>query len=114
MYGGGIVCKIIVYSYTGEGDIDFLNIQINSYKDNKLVDKLLLDSRFTSEIMYYNDFTITKDFVITLHKYSKPLFEINENGDIIGKTVNPKVKQNTVRYHLNKSGLFLRGIRAGD
>ena len=39
---------------------------------------------------------------------------INENGDIIGKTVNPKVKENTVRYHLNKSGLFLRGIRAGD
>ena len=114
VYGGGIVCKVIVYSYTGEGDIDFRNIQINSYKDNKLVDKLLLDSRFTSEIMYYNDFTITKDFVITLHKYSKPLFEINENGDIIGKTVNPKVKENTVRYHLNKSGLFLRGIRAGD
>lgn len=112
--GGEIVCKVVVYSYTGEGDIDFLNIQINSYKDDKLVDKLLLDSQFTSEIVYYNDFTITKDFVITLHKYSKPLFEIDENGDIIGKAINPKVKKDTVRYHLNRSGLFLQRTRTGD
>ena len=103
-----IVCKVIIYSYKGESDIDFLNIQINSYKDNKLIDKLLLDSRFTSEIIYYNDFTITKDFMITLYKYSKPLFEIDENGDIIGEAVNPKIQKDTVRYHLNRSGLFLR------
>lgn len=103
-----IVCRIIIYNYTGESDIDFLNIQINSYKDNKLIDRLLLDSRFISEIMYYNDFTITKDFVITLHKYHKTLVEIDENGDIIGGVVNPKVHKETVRYFLDNTGLFQR------
>ena len=103
-----IVCRIIIYNYTGESDIDFLNIQINSYKDNKLIDRLLLDSRFISEIMYYNDFTITKDFVITLHKYHKTLVEIDENGDIIGGVVNPKVHKETVRYILDDTGLFQR------
>lgn len=103
-----IVCKVIIYSYTGESDIDFLNIQINSYKNNKLIDKLLLDSRFTSEIMYYNDFTITKDFMITLYKSSKPLFEIDENGDIIGEAVNPKIRKDTVRYHLTGLDYFCK------
>ena len=107
-----IVCRIIIYNYTGESDIDFLNIQINSYKDNKLIDRLLLDSRFISEIMYYNDFTITKDFVITLHKYHKTLVEIDENGDIIGGVVNPKVHKETVRYFLDDTGLFQRKKKA--
>lgn len=64
--------------------------------------------------MYYNDFTITKDFVIKLHKYNNPLFEINKNGNIIEEAINPKIQKDTARYHLNKSGLFLRGIRTSD
>lgn len=101
-------CKLITYNTYGENDINIVNIQLNSYKNDKLIDQLLLDCRFTFEIEYYRTFVINKDKTIKLTKYSVNNIKINENGDIVGKKTKPEITETVLNYKIDNDGKFIK------
>lgn len=101
-------CKLIIYNTYGENDSKILNIQLNSYIGNKLVDQLLLDCRFTFEIGYYRTFKIEKDKTIEIIKYSIDSIEYNDAGDIIGEKKNADINKEKVEYTIDQSGKFIK------
>lgn len=107
-FSNEISCKVIIYNTFGENDSKILNIQLNSYKKNKLVDQLLLDCRFTFEIQYYRTFSINKDETIDITKYSINRLEYSENGDIIGEKKNPEINKEKVIYKIDIEGKFIK------
>lgn len=103
----GLHCKVIVYATMGENDSPVLNIQLNSYNaDGQLQDALLLDSRFTFEVVYYRDFIIEENGKIILKLYHKDQYTYNEDGDITGSIDNPQVKSSNAVYQLQRNGKF--------
>ncbi len=103
-----ISCKLIIYNTYGENDSKILNVQLNSYKQNKLVDQLLLDCRFTFENQYYRNFSIGRDETIELIKYSINSLEFNENGDIIGEKTTPDTNKEKFIYTIDNGGKFVK------
>ncbi|WP_228452322.1 hypothetical protein [Chryseobacterium sp. c4a] len=103
-----ISCKLIIYNTYGENDSKILNVQLNSYKQNKLTDQLLLDCRFTFENQYYRTFSINKDEMIELVKYSINRLEFNENGDIIGEKETPITNKEKFLYAIDNEGKFVK------
>lgn len=101
-------CKLIIYSVFGENDSKVLNIQLNSFIEDRLVDKLLLDSRFTFETEYYRNFKINTDGSVEITKFSVDKLEVNEAGDIVGENENPVPKKEVVRYKINSEGEFMK------
>lgn len=101
-------CQLIIYNTFGENDSKILNIQLNSFVKDRLVDKLLLDSRFTFETEYYRNFKINPGGTIEITKFSVDKLEVNETGDIIGENENPVPKKQIVRYKINSEGKFIR------
>lgn len=99
--------KIVVFNTYGDNDSKILNIQLNSYTDNKLIDAILLDSRFTFETEYYRNFKINgNDIEIKKVSVEKLLF--NEEGDIVGdKKVNDTLTD-IVKYKIDSKGLFIK------
>nr|WP_295771678.1 carboxypeptidase-like regulatory domain-containing protein [uncultured Mucilaginibacter sp.] len=109
----GVDCKIIVYKVNGENDRTVINTQLNSYdKTGKQLDALLLDSRFTFEVIYHRDFLIEQNGKITINLHSKDQYTYNEQGDITGSLNNAPVETSTVVYQLKPNGMFIK--IAGD
>ena len=102
------ICKLIIYNTFGENDSKILNIQLNSFVKDRLVDKLLLDSRFTFETEYYRNFKINQDGTIEITKFSVDKLEVNEAGDIVGENENPVPKKEVVRYKINSEGKYIK------
>lgn len=101
--------RIIIYNSYGENDSKVLNIQLNSYdENNKLIDKLLLDSRFTFEIEYFRNFIINNDRTIEIKKFSIDKLLYNESGDIIGEKEDYDTVVDLVNYKIDNSGKFLK------
>lgn len=101
-------CQLIIYNTFGENDSKILNIQLNSFVKDRLVDKLLLDSRFTFETEYYRNFKINPGGTIEITKFSVDKLVVNEAGDIVGENENPVPKKQIVRYKINSEGKFIR------
>lgn len=100
--------KLIIYNTFGENNSKILNVQLNSYVNNTLVDKLLLDCRFSFETEYYRTFKITKDKKIEILKFSIDGLEYNESGDIIGEKQNADTVKVKVSYSINSEGYFIK------
>jgi hypothetical protein len=100
--------KLIIYNTFGENDSKILNIQLNSYLDNKLVDQLLLDCRFIFETEYYRTFIIDADKKIEIVKHTVDNLEYNEAGDIIGEKELADSTKIKVNYTLDPSGKFIK------
>lgn len=107
-FSNGISCKVLLYNVFGENDSRILNIQLNSYKQNVLIDQLLIDCRFMFENQYYRYFSINKDATIQLIKYSVKSLEFNENGDIIGEKNKPDIDKEKILYVIDKEGKFVK------
>lgn len=101
-------CEMIIYHTLDDNDIKIQNIQLNSYTNNHLVDKLLLDCRFTFETEYYRDFRIDENKNIFITKYSIDTFEYNEDGDIISEKTNPNPIIETATYKIDSNGKFIK------
>lgn len=100
--------KLIIYNTFGENDSKILNVQLNSYINNILVDKLLLECRFTFETEYYRIFKIDADKDIEIVKYSVNGIEYNEAGDIIGQKQNADTIKTKVEYSIDSNGIFIK------
>jgi hypothetical protein len=103
-----VPCRLIAYSLPGENDTRIINFQLNSYDNNHhLLDALLLDNRFTFEIIYYDEFKIHGDGKILINRYSVNRFEQNEQGDLIGEKAKPDTSLIQDVYQLNDKGIFI-------
>jgi len=100
--------KLILYNTFGENDIKILNVQLNSYVNNILVDKLLLDCRFSFETQYFRTFKINKEKNIEIIKLSINSLEYNEAGDIIGEKQNADTIKVKVDYDIDAKGYFIK------
>ncbi|MFC0427619.1 hypothetical protein [Chryseobacterium scophthalmum] len=100
--------KLIIYNIFGENDSKILNIQLNSYINNTLVDQLLLDCRFTFETEYYRTFTIGTEKNIEIIKHSVDNLEYNEEGDIVGEKKHADSAKVKVDYTIDKNGKFVK------
>lgn len=100
--------KLIIYNTFGENDSKILNLQLNSYINDVLVDQLLVDCRFTFETEYYRTFKIDSDKNIEITKYSVVNLEYNEQGDIIGKKKSADTTKEKINYRLDLAGKFLK------
>lgn len=76
--------KLIIYNRFGEGDVFYFNVQLNSYNSNgKLVDALLLDSRYGFEgNNFFREFSINKNGEIDIFYNIIKLYEMNDNDEI--------------------------------
>lgn len=100
--------KLILYNTFGENDIKILNVQLNSYVNNILVDKLLLDCRFSFETQYFRTFKIDQEKNIEIIKFSINSLEYNESGDIIGEKKNADTIKVKVDYDIDAKGYFIK------
>lgn len=100
--------KLIIYNTFGENDSKILNVQLNSYMNNVLIDQLLLDCRFTFETEYYRTFTINKDKNIKLVKHTVDKLEYNDAGDIVGEKQIGDSSKVTVDYTIDAAGKFIK------
>jgi|GEM_PF-285920 len=100
--------KLIIYNTFGENDTKILNVQLNSYFNNVLTDKLLLDCRFTFETEYFRTFSIGKDKSITIVKHSVDKLEYNEAGDIVGEKKQGDSAKVSVEYSIDATGKFIK------
>lgn len=107
-FSDSLINKLIIYNTFGDNDTKIFNVQLNSYFNNHLVDKLLLDCRFTFETEYYRDFKIDENRNIQIVKYSIDNLEYNEAGDIIGEKENPIPKIEKVNYKIGSDGKFVK------
>lgn len=71
-----------------------------------MVDRLLLDCRFSFETQYFRTFKIDKDKNIEIIKFSINNLEYNESGDIIGEKQNPDITKVKVDYRIDTKGYF--------
>ncbi|MVN91759.1 peptidase associated/transthyretin-like domain-containing protein [Mucilaginibacter aquatilis] len=105
----GVNYKMVIYSVKGENDTEIINIQLNSYdKMGNQLDALLLDSRFTFEVIFYRDFVIEQNGRVTINSHSQDQFTYNEQGDITGSLTNAPVETSTVIYQLKPNGIFTK------
>ncbi len=100
--------KLIIYNTYGENDSKVLNVQLNSYINNVLIDQLLLDCRFTFETEYFRTFIIDKKKHIKLVKYSVDNLEFNESGDITGEKKLADATNVIVNYTIDSTGKFIK------
>lgn len=59
----------VLYAYLVNSEITQPRIEIQTFNDDKLVDKLIVASIFTSECSGFRDFCISKDFEIKVKEY---------------------------------------------
>ena len=103
-----VPCRLLVYSTFGENDTRVLNVQLNSYdQNNKIIDALLLDSRFTFDIEYYSQYRIYGDGKIRIRRFSIDAYEQNDEGDIIGERKKPDTLILKEYFRLNEKGQFI-------
>lgn len=105
-FSNNISGRLIVYTTSGENDISMLNIQLNTFKNGKLIDQLLLDSKFSWEIRYYNDFVIHKNETIEIDKYTVEymIFDDSYTGDENDEVTTIE----KVVYGIDKNGYFVK------
>lgn len=101
-----IFLELIIFNTRGENDMKVLNIQLNSFFNNHLVDQILLDNRFTFETEYYRNFKIDENGQITIQKFTIAALEFSENGDIMRKKDHPDTSTVKLSYYINKNGMF--------
>jgi hypothetical protein len=102
-------CRIIIYNTFGENDTKVLNIQLNTYDQyNNLKDALLLDSRYSAENLYYNEFIVFQDGTVDIRQFKKTQFIYNEQGDILSEAKNVAPKITKVRYSLAANGTLIK------
>lgn len=100
--------QLIIYNTFGDNDSKILNVQLNSYINNNLVDQLLLDCRFTFETEYYRTFKIGPDKNIEIEKHSVDKLEFNEAGDIVGEKNPADTTMVKVNYMIDLTGKFIK------
>lgn len=101
---------LIAYLYQDFEDImPAVKTQLNSYdKNGNILDTLLLDNRFSFELIYKNDFIVEKDFSIKINKYIINYYDNLDN--LIPKGSKPKESKKTYFYQINNYGVFERKI----
>lgn len=110
-FKSGIEARLIIYNTYGDNDIIKLNAQLNSYKENQLVDQLMIDSRFRFENKYFRSFSILDSGKIVINKFTVETLLFSEDGDIIGDRDVPKIDEEKVTYVLSKEGYFIEESR---
>ncbi|TWP27374.1 hypothetical protein ETU09_07985 [Apibacter muscae] len=90
-YIDSIIYKGIIYNGYSDNDINAFVFQLTSYDNKgKIIDAILLDSRFIFEVYYWNDFTIRSDGYIDLIKYSHQLYDFSEENYNVKKNIESK------------------------
>lgn len=85
----GHAYKLIVYNVMGDNDTEILVTQINSYKQDSLVDALILEMNFTFETQISSRYSVN-DSVATMDRYEiNGILYDEESGDIIGTKATP-------------------------
>ena len=97
--------KLIVYNAGGENDTEILVTQLNSYKQGKPIDALLLELNFTFEIAYSSRY-IVDNKSIRIDQYAINGLQCSEDGDIIGTKEVPDSTVWRLVYHI-KDGQFM-------
>ena len=97
--------KLIVYNAGGENDTEILVTQLNSYKQGKPIDALLLELNFTFEIAYSSRY-IVDNKSIRIDQYAINGLQCSEDGDIIGTKEVPDSTVWRLIYHI-KGGQFM-------
>lgn len=97
---------LITYLYQDFEDImPAIKTQLNSYdKNGNILDTLLLDNRFSFELIYKNDFLIKNDFSIKITENVISYYDDMDN--LIPKGSIPKVDKKTSFYRLDNNGKF--------
>lgn len=97
--------KLIVYNAGGDNDTEILVTQLNSYKQGKPIDALLLELNFTFEIAYSSRY-IVDNKSIRIDQYAINGLQCSEDGDIIGTKEVPDSTVWRLVYHI-KDGQFM-------
>lgn len=93
------------------GDIEAVNTQLNSLCEGKIVDKLLLDSRYWIDDRVYRKFFVYRDGIIKIYKFTEIYTIVAENGDIVEITSTPmKTVVDTVFYVIDTSTRYISEI----
>lgn len=88
-YKGGQAYKLIVYHITGDSDTDILVTQLNSYKQDSLIDALILEMNFTFETQISSRYSVN-DSVAVIDRYEvNDILYDEESGDILGTKSKP-------------------------
>lgn len=103
----GYLYKLVAYNRSDDADVVIFNIQLNSYDNNgKLVDALLLDSRFGfEEIQKYSEFEITQEHV-TINYYVTQIIEIVDGGELGEEIIAPQAKLDMTEEYRIDQGHF--------
>ena len=97
--------KLIVYNAGGDNDTEILITQLNSYKQGKPIDALLLELNFTFEIAYSSRY-IVDNKSIRIDQYAINGLQCSEAGDIIDTKEVPDSTVWRLDYHI-KDGQFM-------
>ena len=97
--------KLIVYNAGGDNDTEILVTQLNSYKQGKPIDALLLELNFTFEIAFSSRH-IVDNTKIRIDQYAINGLQCSEDGDIIGTKEVPDSTVWRLVYHI-KDGQFM-------
>ena len=97
--------KLIVYNAGGDNDTEILVTQLNSYKQGKPIDALLLELNFTFEIAYSSRY-IVDNKSSRIDQYAINGLQCSEDGDIIGTKEVPDSTVWRLVYHI-KDGQFM-------
>ncbi len=97
---------LITFVYQDFEDImPAIKTQLNSYdQKGDLIDTLILDNRFSFELIYKNDFIIKNDFSIKITENIISYYD--EMDNLIPKETPPKVSKITKLYYIDDNGMF--------
>lgn len=88
-----------------EDIVPSVKTQINSYdRAGNILDTLLLDNRFSFQLIYKNDFVINKDYTIKITENVISYFDKMDN--LIPKGTEPIITKNTQLYSIKTNGKF--------